>query len=114
MELLRVGNLADEPLAAAAQFHSDVLPHVSSLLARSKGDLALVFAPADHTHHGWRLAAVQELARAHSPKRVNAIAGQHEEAIAAAADYLARAPGVTGQLLPVDGTGAAAMLYPRR
>ena len=59
----------------------------------------LVFAPADHTHRGWRLAAVQELARAAAPLRVNGVAGDDDAAIAAADRLPRRAPGVTGQLL---------------
>jgi hypothetical protein len=110
MELLRVGPLPAAPLAAAAQFHADVLPRVLEAL-RNAHDLVLVFEPADHTHTAWRRAVVQELARAHAPGRVNALAGDDAVAIIAARDYLARAPGVTGQLLPLDGTGAGAVLY---
>jgi hypothetical protein len=110
MALLRVGALPEAPLDAAAQFHAEILPRAREAL-RESGSLVLVFASADHTHTGWRRAAVQELARAHAPGRVNALTGGDDDAIAAAADYLARAPGVTGQLLPLDGTGAGAMLY---
>lgn len=110
MALLRVGALPEAPLAAAARFHADVLPRALEAL-QEEGDLVLVFGPADHTHTAWRRAAVQELARAHAPGRVNALGGDDEAAIAAAVDYLARAPGVTGQFLPLDGTGAGAMLY---
>lgn len=110
MTVLRVGSLAPAPLAAAAQFHAEVLPRALQALEQGD-DLVLVFAPADHTHTAWRRAAVQELARAHTPVRVNALAGDSEAAISAATNYLACAPGVTGQLLPLDGTGAGAMLY---
>jgi hypothetical protein len=113
MRLLRVGALPEAPLAAAARFHAEVLPLASAQLAQG-GDWALIFGAADHTHTAWRRAVVQELARAHAPQRVNALAGGDEAAIAAAAAYLADAPGVTGQLLPLDGTGATAMLYPQR
>jgi hypothetical protein len=47
-----------------------------------------VFPAADHSHRGWRLAAVQGLAREHAPRRVNAVASDDEAAIAAAARYL--------------------------
>jgi hypothetical protein len=63
--------------------------------------LALIFPPAPYDHRGWRLAAVQDLARAAGPARVNAIAGDDEAAIAETLAYLERAPGVTGQLLAV-------------
>ncbi|MET1755358.1 Rossmann fold domain-containing protein [Novosphingobium sp. RD2P27] len=111
MVLMRVGASAKEPLAASAQFYSELLPRVREQLARG-GDVVLVFELDDQTHHAWQRAAVQELARAHAPARVNALAGGSEDAIKAAADYLSCAPGVTGQLLPLDGTGAGAMLYP--
>jgi hypothetical protein len=71
MRVLLVEGLPAEPLAAAADFHARILPQI----AAPQGDLALVFPVADHTHRGWRLAAVQALARAHAPCRVNALAG---------------------------------------
>jgi hypothetical protein len=110
MALVRVGSLPEEPLAAAAKFHADVLPRVVEMLQQA-ADVVLVFDPADHTHRDWRLGVVRGLARQHAPVRVNAIAGEDEAGIAAAAEYLARAPGVTGQLLPIDGTGAAPVVY---
>lgn len=108
--LLRVGALPDEALAAAAQFHAQVLPRVLDAAAHGD-DLVLVFDPADHTHRDWRNGVVRGLARQFAPVRVNAIAGDDQAAIVAAGEYLGRAPGLTGQLLPVDGTGAGPMLY---
>ncbi|MEZ5742945.1 MAG: hypothetical protein R3D89_04245 [Sphingomonadaceae bacterium] len=66
----------------------------------------VAFPPAGHEHRGWRLAAVQELARAHAPTRVNAIEGGDGAAQQSARDYLESAPGVTGQLLTLDAMGA--------
>ncbi len=97
MTLLRVGPLPDEPLDAAARFHAEILPRI----APGEAALTLVFTPADHTHRGWRLAAVQSLARRWAPRRVNAVASADEVAIAAADTYLNAAPGVTGQYLPL-------------
>lgn len=111
MTVLRVGALPAEPLDAAARFHAEVLPRARAASAQG-GDLTLVFDPADHTHTAWRRAAVQELARIAAPLRVNAVAGEGDEAIAAACAYLDGAAGVTGQLLPLDGTGAGRVLYP--
>lgn len=107
--LLRVEGLPEGVLEAAAQFHAAVLPQVRATLASGE-DLALVFPPADYTHKGWRLAAVQQLARDFAPLRVNALAAGDEAAIAAAMAYLAGAPGVTGQLLALDGNGAGEVL----
>lgn len=109
MALFRVGPLPDAALAAAARFHGEVLPRVLAELARGE-DLVLVFAPADHTHRGWRLAVVQQLAREHAPLRVNGLAAEDDAAVAAAEAYLASAPGVTGQYLPLDGNGAGGLL----
>ena len=108
MALLRVGPLPGEALAASARFHAEHLPAVLAALAdQGEGEaLTLVFAPADHSHRGWRLSVVQGLAREHAPRRINAVASDDEAAIAAAARYLAMAPGVTGQYLVLDGSGA--------
>lgn len=104
MQRLDVTGLADLPSAASAAFHGTWLPRVQAMLAAGE-DLVLVFPAADHTHAGWRLAAVQVLAREAAPLRVNALAGDDPAGIASALDYLAAAGGVTGQLFPLDGAG---------
>ncbi|MCB2049365.1 MAG: hypothetical protein KDE32_14240 [Novosphingobium sp.] len=108
--LLRVGALPEGALDAATAFHAEVLTQIRDSLAGTADDLVLLFAPASHEHHGWRLAAVQQLAREHAPRRANALESDDEAAIAAALDYCARAPGLTGQLLRLDGNGAGALL----
>jgi hypothetical protein len=109
MRLLRVEALPGDALAAAARFHAEVLPKALAELKRGE-TLTLVFAPADHTHRAWRLAAVQGLAREFAPVRVNALAAADERAIAATLAYLETAQGVTGQLLRLDGNGAGEVL----
>ena len=98
MVLVRVGPLPDDALSAAAQFYAEVLPQIAP---GDETTLTLIFRPADHSHRAWRLAAVQNLARRLAPIRVNALASADEAAIAAAHTYLANAPGVTGQYLPL-------------
>ncbi len=98
--VLRVEGLPDFPLDAAAAFHHVWLPLARDAL--SGADLLLVFAGADHSHRAWRLAAVQELAREAAPKRVNAVIGDDQPAIGEAIEWLATAPGITGQLLAVE------------
>jgi hypothetical protein len=49
---------------------------------------------------------VQGLAREHALLRVNGVESADEAAISAAQAYLATAPGVTGQYLPLDAAGA--------
>lgn len=98
MVAFRVGPLPEGAIEAAATFYAEVLPLVSF---HAGEDLVLVFQPAPHDHRGWRLAAVQDLARAAAPARVNGVVGDDEDAMAEALGYLERAPGVTGQLLAV-------------
>lgn len=102
MRQVEVGPLPDEPLAAASAFYATVLPLI---IHDSATNIVLVFHPADHTHRAWRLAAMQELARAQAPRRVNAVASNDPAAIAATLAYLAKADGVTGQYLPLTGSG---------
>jgi hypothetical protein len=112
MALYRVGPLPDAALAASARFHDEELSKIEALLnpLRSGENLVILFPPADHTHRGWRLAVVQQLAREHAPIRINALESDAETAIAAALSYLETAEGVTGQLLPLAGTGAGRIL----
>lgn len=112
--LFRVDALPDGALDAAARFFERIFPGVEAVVGSLDPveDLLIVFPEADHAHRGWRLAAVQELARKHAPRRVNAAVSADEAAIAAAAAYLSAAPGVTGQLLALDGNGAGEVLSP--
>ena len=97
MAVFRVGPLPEGALEAAAEFHARVLAEIIPV----EEDLVLVFPSARYDHRGWRQAAVQDLARAAAPLRVNGIVGEDEAAIAQAADWLAQAPGITGQVLAV-------------
>ena len=102
--VLLIAGLPDNPLDAAAEFFADHVPAIrDEMVSAGRSVLAIVFEPAGHDHRAWRLAAVQELAREMAPRRVNGIVGGDEDAIAEVADYLAAAPGVTGQLLVADG-----------
>jgi len=106
VQVLRVEGLPQEAVAAAAEFYAQFAPQALT----GQGDLVLVFAPADHGHRGWRLAVVQNLARAHAPRRVNAIESEDPEATARALAYLEAAPGVTGQMLRLDSQGAGVVI----
>ena len=97
--LIDAAGLPGSPLDAAAEFHAAIVPQVRS----ATGDVVLAFDPADHSHRVWRLAAIQELAREAAPRRVNAVIGAAQAAVL---KYLATAPGVTGQMLQVDGNSA--------
>ena len=77
--------MSEDPLAAAAQFHADVLPRVLAELTQADGVATLLFTPAGYAHEDWRRAIVATLARERSPARINAVAGDDEAAIAASA-----------------------------
>lgn len=104
MKRVAVDDLPESPLAASGVFHQHWLPHVEALLA-SGDDLMIVLPTADYTHREWRRAVAAGLARAHTPLRVNLVTGEGSVLDALAA-YLATAPGVTGQYLEGDSTGA--------
>lgn len=104
MKRVTVDELPAEPLDAAGVFHQHWLPHVEALL-RSGEDVMVSLAPADHTHREWRRASAAGLARAHTPRRVNVVAGEGA-ALDAIESYLSRAPGITGQYLEGDNLGA--------
>lgn len=104
MTVRRVGPLPADAVGAAAAFHARLAPLLET--ADDDAHLMLVLPPTDYTHTGWRLAAVQALARARAPARVNAVGSADDRAINAAAAFLANAPGVTGQYWTLDGVGA--------
>ncbi len=110
MARLAVPPLPEMPSAAAAEFHYTVMPQATGMLSAGVQCVTLLFAPSDHTHRAWRLAAVQALAREHAPARVNAIAGDGDAAVSAALAWLEAAEGVTGQYLPLDDVGAGAVI----
>jgi hypothetical protein len=110
MTLLRVGSLPDDPLAASAAWHAEVLPQALRALDDGASVLTLVFAPADYAHRDWRRATVATLARERAPARINAIAADDEAAIAAAERYFAAAEAITGHYVSLDGAGAGSVL----
>lgn len=107
---LAIGPLPDDAIAAAAAFHAEWLPKIDAALATAESHITLVFAPASLSHAGWRLAAVQLLARERAPTRINAVAGDDPAGIAATIAFISAAPGVTGQYLVIDGNGAGQVL----
>jgi hypothetical protein len=104
---LHILGLPATPTEAAREFYEIHVPTVHAALETGRAKhgeftLTLMFPPADHTHAGWRLAAVQGLAREAAPVRINGLVGDDEPALRQALAYLAHAPGVTGQLLAVE------------
>jgi len=101
-QIIPIIDLPADPLGAAVKFYSLELPRIrQNLHAVMTADVVLVFRPAGHEHHAWRLAAVQGLAREFAPVRVNGVAGDDEIAVNDAGLFLNAAPGITGQFLAV-------------
>lgn len=103
MKRVAVDDLPAEPLAAAGVFHQHWLPHIEALLAVGD-DVMVALASADHTHREWRRAIAVGLARAHTPLRVNIVAGEGS-VLDAFERYLAAALSITGQYLEGDANG---------
>jgi hypothetical protein len=101
--LVGMTGLPAKPVAAAAFFYQRILPQVELI---KDGDVTILFPTVDSAHEGWMRAAVQDLAREAAPRRVNAVVGDDDAAIQSAIDWLDQAPGITGQLLAVDGNPA--------
>ena len=97
MTRIEVEGLPGDPLAAAGMFQHDWLGAIERAIDNG-ADVTVVLQPADHTHGEWRCAMAAMLARKHTPRRVNLIAGEGAR-LDAIAQYLAGAPGVTGQYL---------------
>lgn len=103
--VLRIETLSLDALEAAQVFHRDWVPQVRSMLATNVEAVAIVLPPAAPAHRDWRLAVSRDMARSAAPQRVNLVAGDCEAAVAQALAYLDRAPGITGQYLPLVGQG---------
>ncbi len=104
--VLRIDALPDEALEAAALFYAEYVPQIRDALDGDVESLAILLPGAPHDHTAWRKAAVQDLAREVAPKRINVVTGRDCPAMDATLEWLESAPGITGQLLPVDGTAA--------
>ncbi len=96
---LRFDDLPEAAEAAASHFYRHHLPTIEAALGPGISALVLVLPGAAYDHAGWRRAAVQQLARAHRPVRINCVAGDDAGRIDRMIAWLADAPGVTGQLL---------------
>ncbi|MEM6585376.1 MAG: Rossmann fold domain-containing protein [Pseudomonadota bacterium] len=96
------GSETRNPLEAHAGFFAEWLERVNACLsgpgARS---LTIILPPASSDHDDWRRAVAGDLARAHTPKRVNIAAGARGEELDTLLAYLRDAPGVTGHYVQV-------------
>ena len=99
----RVTDLPESPLSAAAAYFDQFLNEARTLLAYDGvGALAIILPHTGTDHDDWRQALARDMAKEFTPQRVNVIGAGAEADTQALADYLAGAPGVTGQYCPVD------------
>ena len=100
--VITIRDLPEAALDAAGAFYTRYLDDARSVLAGEADSLVLVFSRATYDHQAWRRAAIADLARSGTPKRVNGLAGGGEAAVRHTLAWLAKAPGITGQLIPLD------------
>jgi len=98
--MFEVNKLPDAGLEASAVFHAQHLAKARAMLdGEGIAALAIVLPPAGYDHDDWRTALARDLARAHTPCRVNVVSGPRGNVRDAIVAYLGGAPGVTGQYL---------------
>ena len=100
MQVVVVQSLPETALEASADFVADHLSAIREHLSDGD-DLIVVLPMASYDHADWRRAAVRDLARVHAPARINFITAAADDAVEASTRYLASAPGLTGQYLPL-------------
>lgn len=92
--------LPESSLAAAKAFFDDHYDETLKLLdGENVASLAIALPAAGPEHDDWRRALARDLARAHTPKRVNVMGAGDPAARHEMLTYLRNAPGVTGQYL---------------
>ena len=99
--LIHVQPLPAGALDAAAAFHAHWADKVRKALGEGENVVVLV-PPASYDHRDCRLAAARDLARSYAPHRCNMVEGLDGPPLDATLAYLDRAPGVTGQYLPLS------------
>lgn len=102
--VLRITNLPEPAVEAAAVYYSEWLDRVLGECARGSQSVALLLPAASYDHSDWRRAAVRDLARRVAPVRINMVAGGDPAAVDAALSYLAAARAITGQVLELAET----------
>ncbi|MBB3033190.1 Rossmann fold domain-containing protein [Alteriqipengyuania lutimaris] len=103
--IIRVDALPETALEAAAAFHAGWTEKIRNAAADGHEYVVVVMHPAPYDHADWRRAAARDLARAHPDHCINIVAGSNGGEIARMTEFLGRAPAITGQYLPLAGTG---------
>jgi len=97
--VLKIEQLPDDAVKAAATFYSEYLAKVEELLSSETSAIAIWLPSAPKSHDDWRRAAARDLARTYAPKRVNVVGSTDGVEIETILTYLDNAPGITGQYL---------------
>ena len=98
--VLTVEELPESGIEASTAFVADHLDTARAMLAvPDTFALVIVLPSAGTDHDDWRRTVARDLARAHTPKRVNVVGASDPEAARELLAYLRDAPGVTGQYL---------------
>ena len=103
--MIETGPLAPGALEAAATFYERHSGAVAQAIAGGAASVVLAMPAATYDHKDWRRTAARDLARLHTPARVNVIGGGDPAAINAISAYLAGAGAITGQYLPLAASG---------
>lgn len=94
------GEETRNPLQAHQAFFGEWLDQAKAVLDdEATHSLTIILPPASSDHNDWRRAVAGDLARAHTPKRVNIAAGLDGEPLNTLRVYLRDAPGVTGHYI---------------
>ena len=94
------GEETRNPLEAHQAFFGEWLGKANAALENTATQsLTIILSPAASEHDDWRRAVAGDLARAHTPKRVNIAAGPVGEPLKKLRIYLRDAPGVTGHYI---------------
>lgn len=101
---LRIDDLPPGALEAAATFAQVWVAPIRKALEEGD-DMVILLPAAPYDHTDWRRTAARDLARAHAPRRINLLGGGSVAAREKALCFLADAPGVTGQYLPLAEDG---------
>lgn len=91
------GEETRNPLEAHQAFFGELFEQAKAALDdQATLSLTIILPHASSDHDDWRRAVAGDLARAHTPKRVNIVAGNDGEPLNTLRFYLRDAPGVTG------------------
>ncbi|MEP3420253.1 MAG: Rossmann fold domain-containing protein [Erythrobacter sp.] len=98
--VLTIQTLPQSGILASTVFAKEHLNKAVALIGDDAAQaLAIVLPAAGPDHDDWRRTLARDLARAHTPIRVNVVGDNNKANTDTVLAYLRNAPGVTGQYL---------------